>query len=102
MGERPRVCRNVATEQAGTALLAILTNCMRPLAASVTCYFEGRISEDGHAITGRWYGGAGSVTGLYFFDAGVKQINWIWINSGGAFGCGILYKKDGHPTKRAQ
>lgn len=62
----------------------------------VTCYFEGRIAEDGHAITGRWYGGAGSGTGLYYFDAGAKQIKWLWINSGGALGRGILYKKDGH------
>ena len=62
----------------------------------VTCYFEGRIAEDGNVLTGRWYGGAGSGTGQYYFDAAAKQINYLWINSGGAFERGILYKKDGH------
>jgi hypothetical protein len=62
----------------------------------VTCYFEGRIAEDGHAIAGRWYGGAGSGTGVYYFDPRAKQIRWFWVNSGGALEEGILYKSNGH------
>ena len=42
------------------------------------------------------YGGAGSGTGLYYYDAGAKQIKFLWVNSSGECSRGILYKEDGH------
>ncbi|MGI6418828.1 MAG: hypothetical protein ACOX1P_24535 [Thermoguttaceae bacterium] len=59
----------------------------------VTCYAELTVVEDGHAMTGRWWGGAGSGTGLCYFDAAAKQIMWIWVNSGGAVSQGTIAKK---------
>lgn len=58
----------------------------------VTAYFEGKIVEDGHALIGRFFGGIGSGSSLLIFDAGAKQIKWIWVNSGGSVSYDTIYK----------
>ena len=50
----------------------------------VTAYWEGRMAEDGNAMIGKFFGGTGSSTSLVYYDPGVKQIKWLWIESGGA------------------
>ena len=59
----------------------------------VTAYFEGKMAEDGHALTGRWYAGDGSATGLYYYHAAEKRIKVVWVNSGGGVGQCIISRK---------
>lgn len=61
----------------------------------VTAYWEGRLSEDGNVMLGKFFGGNGSDTSMIFFDAGAKQIKWHTVSSGGSVSYAIMYKKDG-------
>jgi hypothetical protein len=49
----------------------------------ITGYFEARRSEDGNTLITRFLAGAGSETGLAFFDPAAKQIRWVTVSSGG-------------------
>ena len=64
----------------------------------VTAYVEINVVEDGNAMTGRLFGGRGSATFVGFFDAGAKQIKWLWVNSGGATEQALINQKDGKWT----
>lgn len=59
----------------------------------VTAYSEITVTEDGKALITKFYGGNGSGTGLVAFDAGARQIRWLWVSSGGHVSHSILYKK---------
>ncbi|NLY02084.1 MAG: hypothetical protein GXY83_38870 [Rhodopirellula sp.] len=61
----------------------------------VTAYWDARVTEDGNALVGKFYGGTGSSTHLAYFDPDSKQINWLWIESGGRVVQNRMYKKDG-------
>ncbi len=61
----------------------------------VTAYWEGQVTEDGNAMTAKFFGGNGSSTDLIFFDPGVNQIKWLVVESGGRVGENKMYKKDG-------
>lgn len=62
---------------------------------TVTAYWEGRVTEDGNAMIGKFYGGTGSSTSFIFFDPGAKQIKWLWVESGGRVSRSTMHKKDG-------
>jgi hypothetical protein len=49
----------------------------------VTAYSENVISEDGNALLMKFFGGKGAGSGITYFDAGSKQINTLWVSSGG-------------------
>ncbi len=66
----------------------------------VTGYFEAKVTEDGNAMTTRFFGGEGSGTGLYFYDAGAKQIRGVWCDSAGAVSQSVTFKKDGQWTEK--
>jgi hypothetical protein len=61
----------------------------------VTCYFEAKMVEDGNVMTTRFFGGAGSGTGLVFYDAAAKKIRLTWANSNGAMSLAVAFKKNG-------
>jgi len=58
----------------------------------VTCYFEGKVAEDGNVLTARFIGGTGAGTGLYYFDPGTKEIKSLWVNTGGGVERGTIRK----------
>ena len=61
----------------------------------VTAYLDVTVAEDGHALLLRFYGGNGSGTRIYGYDARTKQIKSMLVVSGGFVGSSIVYKKDG-------
>ena len=61
----------------------------------VTCYWEGRITADGNALSAVFYGGTGRSTGITYFDPGTKQIKGLVVTSGGTIFNLIFFKKDG-------
>ena len=61
----------------------------------VTAYFEAVIAEDGNAMTMRFLGGEGSGTGICYFDAGAKEIKFVWVHSSGTVTHSNAYRKDG-------
>ncbi|MGI6418826.1 MAG: hypothetical protein ACOX1P_24525, partial [Thermoguttaceae bacterium] len=67
----------------------------------VTAYCETKIVEDGNVMIQRFFGGPGSGTGLYAYDATVKQIRLMWADSAGAMSQGIVFKKEGKWCEKA-
>jgi hypothetical protein len=61
----------------------------------VTGYSEIKLTEDGHVMLSRFFGGPGSNAGTIVYDAGAKHIRWSGGDSGGSTWVAILYKKDG-------
>ena len=61
----------------------------------VTGYSDATLSLDGHALIGRFYGGAASSAWITYYDAGAKQIRTSGMDSGGSAWVAIAYKKDG-------
>jgi hypothetical protein len=64
----------------------------------VTGYSENKVSEDGHALLGRFFGGKASSSSITVYDAGAKQIRANGVDSGGTVWTAIYYKKDGKWT----
>jgi hypothetical protein len=60
---------------------------------TVTAYGENTITEDGHALMMKFYGGNGSGSGIATFDAGAKQIKYLWVSSSGHVTHGIVSKQ---------
>lgn len=60
-----------------------------------TAYGEIRLAEDGHALVGRFFGGAGSWTWTAVYDAGARQIRSTGVDSGGTIWSVVFQKKDG-------
>jgi hypothetical protein len=50
----------------------------------VTAYWEGRMSEDGNVLIGKFLGGDGSSTGMIFYDAVAKKIRATTVTSAGS------------------
>ncbi len=61
----------------------------------VTAYSEFTHSDNGHVLRGRFNGGPGSGTAMFFYDAGKRQIQGQWVSSGGTVWNITTYKKDG-------
>ncbi|MGI6414813.1 MAG: hypothetical protein ACOX1P_04025 [Thermoguttaceae bacterium] len=61
----------------------------------VTGYFVAEMAEDGNAMAIRFFGGNGSATGLCYYDAGAKEIKFVWVHSSGFVTHNNAYKKDG-------
>ena len=61
----------------------------------ITGYWEGRITADGNALLGVFYGGNGMGTGITYYDPGTKQIKGVSVSSGGSVWNNVLFKKDG-------
>lgn len=61
----------------------------------VTAYGEIRLAEDGHALVGRFFGGAGSWSWTTLYDAGAQQIRTTGVDSGGTVWSIVVQKKDG-------
>ena len=61
----------------------------------VTAYLEATTIEDGNGMVAKFFGGNGSGTVVFAYDAVAKQIKSMTIVSGGFTGTAILYKKDG-------
>jgi hypothetical protein len=61
----------------------------------VTAYFEAKMVEDGNLMTTRFFGGAGSGTGITLYDAGAKQIKTMWATSSGSMSQVVAFKKNG-------
>ena len=61
----------------------------------VTAYFEAKMVEDGNLMTTRFFGGAGSGTGIILYDASAKQIKLMWATSSGSMSQGVAFKKNG-------
>ena len=59
-----------------------------------TCYLDIDQVEDGNAMTGKFYGGAGSGTVLWVYDSGSKTISGLVVYSGGMVSQ-LKYFKDG-------
>jgi len=49
----------------------------------VTAYYEGTMTEDGNVLIEKFYEGKGTGTGFTVYDAGTKQIETVWMSSGG-------------------
>lgn len=60
-----------------------------------TAYGEIKPAEDGHALVGRFFGGAGSWTWTAVYDAGSRHIRSTGIDSGGTTWSVVFQKKDG-------
>lgn len=67
----------------------------------VTAYFEATMVEDGNLMATRFFGGAGSGTGIVLYDAGAKQIKLMWATSSGSMSQGVAFKKNGQWFERA-
>lgn len=67
----------------------------------VTAYAEVKIVEDGNVMIQRFFGGAGSGTVFYAYDANAKQIRLMWADSAGAISQGVAFKKDGKWVEKA-
>ena len=61
----------------------------------VTGYSDVTLLLDGHALVGRFYGGAASSAWITYYDAGAKQIRSSGSDSGGNTWSAIVAKKDG-------
>lgn len=61
----------------------------------VTAYIESTLTEDGHALITKFYGGNGSGTGMVAFDPLDKQIKAMWVVCGGYVGHTTIHKVDG-------
>lgn len=61
----------------------------------VTCYLDVSSTADGNALVGHFYGGSGSSTILWMYDAGAKQIKATMVDSGGTTDSITYHKKDG-------
>lgn len=61
----------------------------------VTAYSDIRLMEEGHALVGRFFGGAASSSWVAVYDAGNKQIRSSGSDSGGTSWVAIAFKKDG-------
>ena len=61
----------------------------------VTAYLEITTIEEGNGLVFKFFGGNGSGTVLFAYDAVAKQIKSTTIVSGGYTGTSIIYKKDG-------
>ena len=61
----------------------------------VTAYWEGRLTDDGNTMIGKFNGGTGSSTSFIFFDPADKQIKWLWVESGGRVCHTTMHSKDG-------
>lgn len=61
----------------------------------VTAYLDWKVTDGGHALVGKYYGGAGSGTILTCFDAGSRQIKETAVSSGGTVWNTIIFRKDG-------
>lgn len=68
----------------------------------VTCYWEGRVAEDGNVLIGKFFGGNGSETSLIYFDAGAKQVKWTMVSSGGNVTQNVVYRKDGKWRQKSE
>ena len=66
----------------------------------VTGYWEGKLTEDGNALTTKFFGGNGSASSMIVYDAVAKQIKEIVVDSGGTIFINIYSKVS--PTKWAQ
>ena len=62
---------------------------------TVTAYLDVTTIEDGNGLVFKFYGGNGSGTILYTYDAAAKQISALWVVSGGYTGTSYVFKKDG-------
>ena len=58
----------------------------------VTTYFEGRVTEDGNAVVTRFFGGAGSSTGLVYYDAAARRIRATFVGTGGSVHRATLWR----------
>jgi hypothetical protein len=61
---------------------------------TATCYLDVDQIEDGNAMIGKFYGGAGSGTALWVYDAGSKSIQGTVVYSGGLV-TQLTYFKEG-------
>jgi hypothetical protein len=60
-----------------------------------TCYLDIDAIEDGVAMIGKFYGGSGSGTVLWVYEAGSKKIRATAVYSGGVVDDIVYNKKDG-------
>ena len=60
----------------------------------VRCYVENVVTEDGNAILSRFFGGNGSGTSIFFYDAASKEITQRIITSNGATWRRVFQKED--------
>ncbi|MHB8899641.1 MAG: hypothetical protein ACYC6Y_12915 [Thermoguttaceae bacterium] len=68
----------------------------------VTAYWEGRMSEDGSVLVGKFFGGNGSESSMTYFDAVEKKIKATAVDSGGTVTQILIYRKDGKWTQKGQ
>jgi hypothetical protein len=61
----------------------------------VKCYVELTVTEDGNALVGRFFGGAGSSTWITVYDAASRKIMETGVSSGGTTRFAVFYKDDG-------
>ncbi|MCS7466154.1 hypothetical protein NZK35_05630 [Stieleria sp. ICT_E10.1] len=62
---------------------------------TATCYLDVDSIEDGVALIGKFYGGSGSGTVIWFYEAGAKKIRATAVYSGGVIDDIEYNKKDG-------
>ena len=62
---------------------------------TATCYIDVDPIEDGVALIGKFYGGSGSGTVIWFYEAGTKTIRATAVYSGGVIDDIVYNKKDG-------
>ena len=60
----------------------------------VRCYSDNRVTEDGNAILSKFYGGSGSGTAVYFYDAAAREIKQTVITSGGSTWTTVFHKEN--------
>ena len=61
----------------------------------VTSYSEIKLTADGNALNGVFYGGKGKSTWLTSYDAAAKQIKGFTVTSGGTVWNFVVFRKDG-------
>lgn len=62
----------------------------------VKAYYEARVSEDGHLLIGKFFGGSGSETMFAYHDARTQSIYWTGVDSGGSVSRGKVYREGGN------
>lgn len=65
-----------------------------------TGYTENRLSEDGHVLLGRSFGGQGSSTWIMVYDAAAKQIRESGADSAGGVWTAVYFQQDGKWAQR--
>jgi hypothetical protein len=69
---------------------------------TATCYWEGKLSQDGNVLIGRFVGGEGSAMSMAYFNPATKKIEGTDVDSAGSVNKSVMYKENGKWTMKGE